>query len=232
MGLDVNARFLAALDYAEGLEPDAYFLTGDFCAKEPVEEVYHRLKRRLDRLGRPYHLAAGNHDDREMMRTAFGLPGRGAAPLDAAYTVGERQFYFLDSSRGHLAEEQLRWLSERLAERNGDLVIHHPPLPLGVRFMDEKYPLREPWALLDILVGANKPCRRVFCGHYHSQRLVRYRNLEVHLCPPTSFHLDPVAEAFEMLDLPPALQLLSWDEENNFSCDVHWLQPSAVGATL
>ncbi len=225
MGLDVRARFEEVLVAAARLQPDAYFLTGDFCAHDPELPVYRHLRPRLDRLGAPYYLVPGNHDDRGMMRSAFELPGTGVESLEQRVQVGYRTFLLLDSAPGKVDSGQLDWLAAELAAHPGaDIVIHHPPTLLGVPFMDGKYPLTERDRLLDILTADHRP-RRVFCGHYHSIRTVRHRNLDIHLCPPTSFFIDPEAEAFRLIDRPPGFQTLEWTEGGDFRLVVRATYP-------
>lgn len=223
MELDVNQRLIDVLEHARSFEPDAYFLSGD-CANEPVQEVYHRLRPLLDALGKPYYLAAGNHDDRQMMRNAFFLKGHGQEPIHGLIEVKNRHFLLLDTSPGTLDGEQVQWLSRALNQYpEADIVMHHPPIPMGVRFMDEKYPLRETDALLSVLSYDGRP-RKVFCGHYHSARTVDYRNLQIHLCPPTSFYIDPDLSEFRLMDQMPGYLRLQWSEDGRFHATPSYLE--------
>lgn len=217
MGLDVNTRLRAVLAHAQGFAPDAYFLTGDCCAHEPVQEVYHQLRPVLDDLGKPYYLAPGNHDDRAMMRNAFFLKGHGQRTIHGLVRVKQRSFLFLDTSTGTVDEKQIDWLVRALAQYpDADIVMHHPPIPMGVRFMDEKYPLRKTERLLGALTSDGRQ-RRIFCGHYHCGRMVQFRNLQVHLCPPTSFYIDPDPNDFRRDARQPGYLRLSWEEDGTFS---------------
>ena len=216
MDLDVNERLQRVLDHAAAREPDAYFITGDCCAMEPLQDVFYRLRPRLDALGKPYYITPGNHDDRRMLRNAFYLDGHGDEPIKGLVRVNDRNFLFLDTCPARVDEEQVNWLAAALAEYpEADLVMHHPPVPLGVNFMDTKYPLQDTDALLDVLLGTDQP-RRVFCGHFHSGRTVQHGPLEVHLCPPTSFFIDPEPEDFHQEFLPPAYLWLEWAEDGSF----------------
>ncbi len=221
MGLDVGARFEAALKLALRLRPDALFLTGDFCAQEPVQLVYHRLRKRLDGLGVPYYLTPGNHDDRAMLRNAFPLPGSGDAGINYVVHLKGRSFLFLDSSPGYVDTAQLDWLAHELvAHPQAAIVLHHPPVPLGIRFMDTKHPLQETDRLLELLTADGRR-RRVFCGHYHANRLVSHKNLDVLLCPPTSFFINPSAPDFELDPHAPGCQLMEWTEAGDFRYTVY-----------
>lgn len=222
MGLDVNARFESVLIAAEQMAPDAYFFTGDFCAYEPVAEIYECLRPRLEGLEKPYFMVAGNHDDRSMMRAAMPrLSGTGNEPIYLTTTVGGHDFIILDTSEGRLDDGQLDSLRSDLADHpRAMLVMHHPPLPMGAVFMDANYPLADTDRLIDLLT-ADGQRRRVICGHYHTGRSVSHRNLDVYLCPATSFHINPRALTFEMDDLPPHFQLFEWTDEGDFRQSLH-----------
>jgi len=215
MGLDVNARLDRVLAHALARSPNAFFLTGDFCAAEPRQEVFHELRARLDLLGIPYYLAPGNHDDRAMLRDAFYLEGHNYEPIRGLVRVENHNFLFLDSSPGTVDGDQVEWLARAIETYpQAAIVIHHPPVPLGVAFMDKTYPLRNTDELLQVLTADNQP-RKVFCGHYHSARTAKWKNLEVHLCPPTSFFINPDSEEFEQDILPPGYLMLEWSDEGD-----------------
>ena len=212
MGLDTNARFAEALAAAEALQPDALVLTGDFCGQDPNEEVYRKLRPQLDATGLPYFLSPGNHDSRALLRKHFRLPGRADAPIYGRVAIAERDYYFLDTSPGELETEQLDWLEAELdPDRPAEIFMHHPPFALGVRFMDERYQLSDSDGRLAAILASGGRERTVFCGHYHSYRTVRRGKVTVHLCPPTSFYIDPLPESFRLEELPPAIQLIEYD---------------------
>lgn len=223
MGLDVNVRLQNVLDHALSNNPDAFFITGDCCAEAPVQEIYHQLRPRLDALGKPYYLSPGNHDDRAMLRNAFFLEGHNDTPVKGLVRVNDRDFLFLDTTYGELEAEQITWLEEAISlYPQAAIVMHHPPFPMGVRFMDEKYPLRNTDKLMELLTSDGEP-RQVFSGHFHSSRTVRHQNLTVYLCPPTSFYIDPDAGEFRRLGLPPGYQMLEWTDEGDFRLVPHYV---------
>ena len=218
MDLDVEARFLSVLRTAALYDPDALFITGDCCAQEPVASVYTRMAPLTERLGVPVHIIPGNHDDRAMLRASFDLPGQDQEPICYERTIGQEVFLFLDTSTGKVGDNQLDWLEAALASRrNANVVMHHPPIPCGVEHMDAKYPLLATERLLHLLTHDGSR-RRIFCGHYHASRTVMYRNLEVYLCPPTSFFIDPRGTNFHLQHRPPGFLLLEWPGNGQFRC--------------
>lgn len=225
MGLDVNERLRRVLDHVAARRPDAYLFTGDFCAAEPDAAAFALLADYLSELGAPWYVSPGNHDDRALIRQALDLPGQDDEPHHRAVTVNDREFLILDSVPARVDDDQLAWLSDRMIARpNADIVVHHPPLPLGVRFMDEKYPIRDDGRLLKVLLADGRP-RRVFCGHYHSHRTVTHANVTVHLCPPTSFFINPDADEFQQDNLPPAYLWLEWTADGSFRAAPTFVPP-------
>ena len=210
MGIDPTDRFERALAAAREYDPDVYWFTGDFCAREPQPWVFDFLAPRLTALGKPYVIAAGNHDERAMMRAAFDLPGAETDPVLQQMDIKGRQFLVLDTRYGIMEEEQLNWLEEELRQfPHADIIMHHPPFKMGLPFMDDNYALRDTERLHELLFGLDRPVR-VFCGHYHCQRFLRHRNVLVHLCPPTSFFIQPNAPEFVQDFLPPAYQQIEY----------------------
>ncbi len=117
--------------------------TGDL-VRDGEPAAYARLREALEGLPWPVHLLLGNHDDRGAFRDAFP-----EAPLDEAGFVQQAvptpagACLMLDTHapgrpEGELCARRLRWLTERLAESAGPvmLFLHHPPLPVGIPAMD------------------------------------------------------------------------------------------------
>lgn len=218
MGLDVEARFEAVLADASLHQPDAFCFTGDFCADEPVRAVYERLRPRFDTLNAPYFLTAGNHDDRRMIREVFGTPGEADDPVYGPVTINGRTCLFLDTSPGVTDRGQVDWLETAVREHpQAPIFMHHPPITMGVPFMDGKYPLRDTDRLVKILTSDGRR-RRIFCGHYHTPRLVSQDLLDVFLCPPTSFFIQPCADDFALAHHLPGYFLLEWADGGDFRC--------------
>jgi 3',5'-cyclic AMP phosphodiesterase CpdA len=179
-GLDPGARLaLAVADVArwhgpEGASPAAFaVVTGDLTHQgEP--EAYTRLREILADMPCPVHLMLGNHDERAAFRTAFP-----EAPVDEAGFVQQAvgtpvgQFLMLDTKEpgthaGRLGTRRLDWLSRRLREDSGPvlLFLHHPPYRVGIIGMDE-IPLLDADALWEVVAPHRARIRHLFHGHLH-----------------------------------------------------------------
>lgn len=208
MNLDLRGRFLSVLDEAKSYQPDLYAFTGDFSLHDPTPESVAWLKEQADALQTPYFVLAGNHDNREMLRKAFKLTGAAADSIDYVVHIKGQDLIVLDSSTGELQPSQLAWLQGQLG-RGGKPIIfmHHPPLPLGMPFMDRKHGLKNFQPLLDILVTYQREIP-VFCGHYHADINATYHNLHIYVAPPTSFFINSKADEFQQDMIEPGFQLI------------------------
>ena len=120
--------------------------------------------------------------------------------LDAKGEVIEGEFIiFLDTTTGVVSQKQLNWLKEQLAAHQEELIIfmHHPPLIGGVPFMDSKHYLRNMDEVQAVLT-AHPYNLTIFTGHYHVEKTIRYKNLEVNITPSCFFQIDQQSREFKV----------------------------------
>ncbi|HEX3367341.1 phosphodiesterase [Phenylobacterium sp.] len=156
--------------------PTAIIASGDLVDHgEPAE--YAALKTIFAECEIPIYYAVGNHDRRVPFLEAFGGP---FAPTDAngfvQYAVdfdGLRMVVCDTLEEGHdragFDAARARWLAETLAADTKTptvVIMHHPPILSGVRWMDPEPDA--PWIgrLADVIRGQNQ-IRAVLCGHVH-----------------------------------------------------------------
>lgn len=207
-GLDNRARFLRVLGAARKHRPDLYVFGGDYSQNEPDLAACRWLKAQLDTINTPYCVLAGNHDDPDHLNDVFGLSPERPLPRYRAHRreLDGRTHFFLDSATGRIGETQLRWLGESLATAPRPVIwLHHPPALMESHFMDRKHALADAKALQKQL--APHGLIPVLCGHYHANLRRTVANLLIHVCPPTSFYIDPTATSFRQEEYPPAYQL-------------------------
>jgi Icc protein len=203
-GIDTWKQFRLALKAGLYSKPVAGVLAGDICFREGAETIYRELADILGKTGIPWYPASGNHDDSGMMARAFGLEQElREGKLVYQREIAGIQTAFLDSSSGKVDPWQVSWLKEKPAPM---VVLHYPPVPSGVRYMDRKYPLENREEARRGLHSAG--VRLVISGHCHSGRLIFDGSMTVHLVPSTWYRMNPDSRNFSMLGHEPGWGLL------------------------
>jgi 3',5'-cyclic-AMP phosphodiesterase len=201
--VDACARVQASIEMvaAAGCSPDVLILSGDV-ANRGEAEAYIRLRpvidAALERFGAKLLVAPGNHDDVALLREHLlgREPERG--PLDEVVHVGGLRLIGLDSTvpgevHGELADAQLAWLADKLAEPASDgtvLVVHHPPI-WSTTPQSALVALREPERLAAVIRGSD--VRLVLSGHTHRVSAGTLAGVPVWISPSTGSHADVLA---------------------------------------
>jgi 3',5'-cyclic-AMP phosphodiesterase len=192
--------------------PDAVLLTGDL-ADHATDEEYELLRELLAPLDAPLYVLPGNHDDRHVLQSHFGMP--------APYSVdlGPLRLVALDTTipgqdGGTLDADRLQWLDAELAsapERPTLLAMHHTPLVLGIPAWDE-IGLRsaDRQSLSDVL-ERHPQVRRIVGGHVHRTITGEFAGRDVMTCPSTyvQARLDFTAQEIELSEEPGGFLLHS-----------------------
>ncbi len=197
-GVDTLERLRRTVGAVNRLEPQpaAVVVTGDLTHDE-TDESYHAIKSALAGLDGPCYLALGNHDDRSgfrrvMLDEAESHPGR----YHYAKILGGHRLIVLDTQDegevpGVLDAAQLDWFERELAKGLPAIVcMHHPPVPVGVPWMDAMS-LRENERFLQIC-ERNETVRLILCGHVHHAFRVELSHATVLATPAVAmqFHTE------------------------------------------
>ena len=198
----------AAVDAVEAFEPrpDAVLLSGDVTEHATGAE-YERAAELLEPLSMPLHVMMGNHDDVDALRAHLGAPGEPGEPLQYSEQLGELRLVACDTTvRGHdhgeLGPERLAWLEQELARDPGTLTVlamHHPPVLIGVRPLDEIALAEADRLALAELVAANPQVKRIVVGHVHRGATGGIGGCPVFVCASSYLQL--------ALDLRPASEI-------------------------
>ncbi|MEC8580504.1 MAG: metallophosphoesterase [Pseudomonadota bacterium] len=174
-------------------DADLVVFAGDLVDRGRRSEPYKLFQSALARLALPYALTLGNHDGRDTFRSVFGathcdpngyiqsaheLDGTCVIVLDTASDIpagaGRRG---ASDPKGQLCSMRLSWLAERLRDSAGQpviVILHHPPLCLGVK--NDPWVLQEPKAFIDLLT-THGDVRQVLSGHIHLTSTAFYRGI-------------------------------------------------------
>lgn len=226
-GVATAACFADVVARAQDVAPDcaAVVLSGDLC-HYPSPEGYEGVRTTLgDWFDRTLAIP-GNHDDRDMVRAAFGRPEATGDGVCFRASVGDWQLIGLDTQvpgepHGWLDDVQLQLLDDWLGEDPGRstlLFLHHPPIVLGSLWLDPSR-LKNADQLASSLLGSG--VRAVFCGHAHTDQMGELAGLPVHVTPSTAFQF-VIAETFVNIDQrPPAFRLIHIDGDRLTTEVVH-----------
>jgi 3',5'-cyclic AMP phosphodiesterase CpdA len=206
--------------------PDLVVISGDL-VDTPTAVEYDHLQRLLAPLQLPFIGIPGNHDSRELMRTAF--PGQSYAAASGALNqtrdVAGLQIILLDSSvpgqpHGELEASTLRWLDATLAsspERPALLFLHHPPFHAGIWHMDRQNLLNA--GELAAIVQKHPRVRLIAAGHVHRTTLTSFAGVAATICPAPNHAVDldlgELREPSFKVE-PPAFHVHAWFPGDGF----------------
>lgn len=174
--VDTRAAFARLMARMADLapRPDFILVSGDL-AETGADAEYAFVADGLTRLGLPFLVVPGNHDQREPLRRAFrDVAGTEPGHLGFARDLEALSIIGLDTlvegaGHGALGPEQIHWLKGALdarAARPLIVMLHHPPFDTGIPAMDA-IGLREGRAELEAVLGGRENIAGVLCGHVH-----------------------------------------------------------------
>lgn len=209
--------------------PDAVIHTGDVTNGGRREE-YAKAASILAALRCPFHVAAGNRDERLALRAAFP---------DEDYLLSDTPFvqYVVDcyavqlialdtqsmaSNKGDFCQDRADSLDRALdralahdSSRPVALFMHHPPFEITASDFPFQYESREPVSRLERVLNRRANVVRVFCGHAH-------RGAEGRVGPVPATTMPSVAKDLRMGDYEadiqhsPLYQIHRYDPESGF----------------
>ncbi len=204
------------------LPPDLLLATGDLTDHGDIKS-YEALRDAFAGLPFPVWPCMGNHDQRDNFRTIFPDIPVADGFIQYALDLGELRLLILDTliegrHGGGFCEIRAAWLAAQLAaepERPTIIVMHHPPVPVGIGWMD---PLPdEPWILrFRAATKGHDQIRAILCGHLHRPVVVPFDGRTLVVCPATAVQLgldlrpiDPeVPDGRTMITLDPSCYAL------------------------
>ena len=196
-----EARLRETLQAIEALRPRpvAILATGDLTDRGELaayDRFWAIIRAETDL---PVFPALGNHDLRDAFVAASAWPASRTADGFVQYVVDlapDLRVVVCDSlDEGHhgagFCEPRAAWLRATLSEqpdRATLVVIHHPPVASGIRWMDPAPD--EPWItrLRDALSGRHQ-VQAVLCGHVHRAFVTRFAGHLVAVSAATDIQL-------------------------------------------
>jgi len=205
--------------------PVAIVASGDLVDRGEREE-YLELQRLMAESEIPIFYGMGNHDNREAFLSVFSGPGAQADAngfIQYAVDFGAMRMVMCDTldgpNHGDYCEDRLAWLTATLdaePDKATAVVLHHPPIPSGIRWMDPDP--ASPWiGRLARTLKGREQVQVLMCGHIHRAFNGVFAGHVLSAAPATSIQLTldltevdmHVPDGREILvEEPPAFALL------------------------
>ena len=242
VGIRTEESLADILEHISRFHSDASHLvvTGDLSQDESLRS-YERLAEHLAPYRGRLSLIPGNHDNLPFMRQVF--PDLFTAPISSlsfSVQVGDWQLIGLDShlpgsQSGEIGTAQLGWLSSELqaaSRRHTIVFVHHPPIPVGVQWIDW-LSMENPKPFLRVLDKAPN-VRTLLCGHVHQEFEVDRGHYTIRTTPSTNLQFNPGEKGPERFDtLGPGLRIIELEVDNLKTCveriDAVRHQPARAG---
>ena len=208
-GVDTQANYNRTIGRIRELKPDHVVLMGNYSITAPRREDVEFACSRLNLADVSYSAIVGNHDhSRQVAEVTNTLGSLIGEQLYYRKDFGNTRALFLDTSQGYFEQDQLAWIRLNLANAKGRVLIfmHHPPIHMGVAYMDARYDFKDlNNELYDLFFSSPIPLH-IFCGHYHCARSTQVGIHAVHVCPSTYFQLDAHSQEFKVTHAMPGLR--------------------------
>lgn len=226
MGLTTADSLIAVLDGIRKLKinPDFFLITGDLSQDETAKSYQH-LRALIQPFNTPTYWIPGNHDD-----VSAAEPTLTTAPISAEKTfqMGNWNFILLNSQcpgkvYGQLTPESLKNLDSQLKQYPDQptlIALHHPPVEIGSRWMDE-IKLRNSQDLFAV-IDRYSQVKLVIFGHIH-QEFETTRNGVVYWgCPSTCVQFKPQQAELTLDDVAtPGFRVLTLYPDGEYSSKIH-----------
>jgi Icc protein len=203
---------------------DVVLVTGDIADNGMAAEYEQANK--LFVLPYPVLVCPGNHDVRAAFREVLLGDTRDAAPINRVHRLAGAVFALCDSTipgrdDGFLADETITWLDGVLADTPTGtpafICFHHPPLALGMPFIDAIRQSGE--ERLAEVISRRTGVIAILCGHAHAAAATTFAGLPVLVAPGVVSTLVLPWEPGDVVDyrLPPAIAFHILDDNRRLT---------------
>lgn len=204
---------------------DLLLVTGDLTERGDQASMT-RLRDRLERLPFPWAVLPGNHDLRSSLLEVFPETPSFDGYVQSALETFALRILLLDTVEegrhaGAFDGGRAAWLERVLAAAPGQptlLVMHHPPVPIGIDWMSASQ--AEPWTHdLTAVVAKAPQVVGAIAGHVHRPIVTPWAGTLLRVCPAVApqlaLNLSPINPARPdgralLVSEPPGFAVHHW----------------------
>lgn len=209
----------------EAWPADLISMTGDI-SQDKTRGSYSRFKKMFSVMGVPVYCVPGNHDDRALMQSELDNDPFiycGSAEIQNWLVIGVDSC--LDNeAAGRVGTIEMARLEKLMCDTAADSILvclHHPPLPVGSRWLDQ-VGLRNGREYLDLL-GLTGKVRATIFGHVHQTFDETHAGIRILGTPSTCRQFEAASDEFAVDDHPPAYRRISLYPDGTVESELIWV---------
>ena len=221
------ASLTAVLDHYRGGDwhADLAVVTGDLI-QDNSPEAYEHFRVLLSSLELPVLCVPGNHDIRALMRDALSeSPFHYCGSVESSnWLVSGIDSCVSGEAGGHLAASEFARLETLIADTaapNVMICLHHPPVPMGSKWLDT-VGLDNGDEFLEQVTRSGKVRLAIF-GHVHQPYDADHHGVRIIATPSTCRQFAQGSDEFALDDKPPAYRHISLHTDGSFEHELIWL---------
>lgn len=200
-------------------------MTGDVI-QDDSRAAYERFREMLTPLDLPVHCVPGNHDLKPLMQAVLDRePFRYCdSTIYGNWLVAGVDSCLEGNPAGRVAEHELERIGGILGETAAEhamICLHHPPLPVGSRWLDE-VGLRNGAQFLERIAVSAKVRVAIF-GHVHQAFDGMFNSIRIIGTPSTCTQFEAGSESYAVSDEPPAYRRMGLHADGRVDAELVWL---------
>jgi Icc protein len=210
---------------ASGWDAEMVAMTGDLI-QDDSREAYERFCESMLPLDLPVYCVPGNHDIRDMMKDALARPDfyYCDSTMNRGWLITGIDSCLNDDAAGRIDDQEMERLESLLDETSAEHVLiclHHPPLPVGSKWLDE-VGLRNGEEFLRLISRTGKVRAAIF-GHVHQAFEESHESIHIIGTPSTCRQFKVASDKFALDDNPPAYRRISLHADGSVDSELIWL---------
>ena len=208
-----------------GWSADLVALTGDLIQDES-REAYVRLRELMRPLDLPVYCVPGNHDVRAVMKDSLTGPEFHycESVMHGNWLIAGIDSCISNDAAGRIDDQEMERLEKLLDETTAEHVLiclHHPPLPVGSKWLDQ-VGLRNGEEFLRLMARSGKVRAAIF-GHVHQAFERLHDSIQIIGTPSTCRQFKLASDEFALDDNPPAYRRISLHPDGSVESELIWL---------
>lgn len=210
---------------ASGWPADLVAVTGDLI-QDDSREAYDQFCDSMRPLGLPVYCVPGNHDVRDVMKDALTNPQFHycESPVCNDWLIACIDSCISEDAAGRVDDGEMLRLEQLLGATTAAHVLiclHHPPLPVGSKWLDE-VGLRNGEEFLRLIARTGKVRAAIF-GHVHQAFEGIYESVQIIGTPSTCRQFKVASDEFALDDKPPAYRKISLYADGSVDTELIWV---------